>query len=285
MAILQECKLKVNGMDKPFDSKLDTVHLICDPYWRTKHYWWFFAEKPEDLEWRLADKTFEVNIEGKWTPAVWIGADVSNWVRITRTSDYLDAFIQITDGKVTDSIYCLWDRDDSVTSYATDVIEYHKVMGTTRTGEGRERMPVFSPEQVEILREKISKRYLEAAREYILNSNRIAKMDMNFNAARLQEIGFDPPEHDFEKPAPLVVPIYHHDGAFFITDPDQTCDGGGHCECALCSHSQSDYENGDSCGCDNCCDNIDHWHKNGANPDHCNFCKEFAKHIGNDEED
>jgi len=276
-------KLRVQGIDKPFDSDLDTIYFVPGPSWGYEYYWWFFAENPHAMEWRCLDKTLQVKIEDNWTDADWLGAGRSTWeAMFSRTSDWWDAKIQITDGKITNAIFAIWDRDSDAAGFVVDQDLYRKVMSETKTGLGVKKMPDFTDEQLEKLRVKIGERYLQAAKMCIVEGHGHFRHEMKYNADRLKEIGFDPPEHDFKPKGPIEVPVFRLPGvdAVFVTP---FCDEDGddyHCECAVhYAHDQEQYEDDNSCACDNCCDNDSHWATNGKNPEHCNFCAEHAEHL------
>jgi hypothetical protein len=285
MPHLQMFNHKIRRMDQPFDDTKAKIMISLAYEWSEKWYWWWFADHPNELAWRCVGNDIQVKIEGNWTDAIWLGSESSEWVNIIRSDTYTDAYIQILDGRVHDTCFAIWEKSDIESNYGALNKEYFATVGKTHKGRGCKNMPDFTKDQLETLRKKIGDRYLECAKRWFERNDVDAKYEMEYHAGRLAEIGFKPPEHNYTKPDPIVVPVYHYEGATFITDPEETHNGDSACECAKCDHSQDAYEDEDSCSCDNCMDNLDHWTSNGRNPDHCNFCKEFAKHIGHDEEE
>ncbi len=286
MPHLQMFNHKIRRMDQPFDDTKNKIVLNLNWGWDEEWYWWWFADHPSELEWRCVGSDIQVKIEGAWTDAIWLGSEKAEWAGIMRTGTYTDAQIQILNGRVHDTCFAIWEMNELESAYGAYHAEYYRVMTAENPdGRGCKNMPEFTSAQLETLREKISKRYLACAERWFTKHDADAKSEMAYHAKRLAEIGFDPPEHGYVKAEPLVVPVYHYEGATFITDPEDTHNENSHCECAKCHHNQQDYEEDDSCDCDNCMDNLEHWHQNGRNPDHCNFCKEFAEHLGVEEEE
>ncbi|WPH68401.1 hypothetical protein [Stenotrophomonas phage BUCTxx99] len=287
MPHLQMFNHKIRRMDQPFDDTRSKIVLHLNYGWDEKWYWWWFADNPQELEWRCVGSDIQVKIEGAWTDAIWLGSEKGEWAGIVRTDSYTEAQIQILNGRVHDTCFAIWEMDECESAYGAYHNEYYRTMqAETPQGRGCKNMPDFTLSQLETLREKIGKRYLACAERWVIRRDVDAKYEMEYHAKRLAEIGFDPPEHDFTKPAPLVVPVYHYDGAVFVTDPEISHDDdSNNCECAKCYHSRDNYEDEDSCDCDNCMDNLNHWTHHGRDPTHCNFCKEFAEHLGVEEEE
>lgn len=278
--------LRADRVSGSFDSDTHDISLKPNYTW-VKHYWRFNADVPYSCEWRIEDDRLEYRIDSEvWTLADFIGAPKVEWFNLARNSDGVWMQIGVLNGRVVKTLWDMSDIRDDVSDYGEI---YNKVLATHTSmsklkGYEVKPMPDFTPEQLEFLREKISARYLESAKAYVASGfSKPYLAGVKAHEARLAEIGFEPPAFDFKKPDPIEIPLYRLGEAVFCTPIK--CRGGENCDCANCEHNQAYYEEDDSCGCGNCMDNLDHWVQNGKNRDHCNFCKEFAKHRGVEEED
>lgn len=285
MASINVNKLAAPNVPGVFDSNICSVNLCVPWTWEVHHYWWLYAEHPEALAWQISGDLLQVKIKDIWTTATWIGPDQAEWITLRRSSDNIDLYVAILNGRVIERAWAMCDIHRSRSDYVGLEIQFKSITARVKKipGQGSTKMPDFTDEQLDELHRLHDERYLEAAAMFASEegtNKRYYKSVMEQTAERLAEIGFKVPEHDFKRET-QVVPIYRIDGvdAVFVTDPQKRHFEGKNCECAICYHNQDHYMDNDCCSCENCMDNLDHWGENGNDPEHCNFCAEFRKHL------
>lgn len=272
-------KLSCPNVPGVFDSDIAKVMLDYPWYWDDRYYWWFYADSASDCEWRMQGNTLEYNVQGHWTIAEFIGGEGPDWINLRRVRDYKDIELAILNGHTVGKTWCMADIPRDSIDWPPLRAERDRIRGavSVHSGKGCANMPEFTPEQLEELRVKIGARYLAAAKNHAERMPGDWRSVMAMHAARLKEINFDPPEHDFTR-EPLIVPVYNYDGATFLSDPDVK-HGGEDCECAKCAHEKEYYEDRFGCGCDNCMENDEHWYQFGCDPTHCNFCEDYQARL------
>ena len=287
------------------DSKVSKCDLNIPRDWELDLNWYrFYGNNPKELEYRItASSIMEVNLDGMWTPIKWtysLGAAPARIVFDYLRADegWTECYLHLVNDKLHEvTLHPYYGTKGGWASLAfaennaiaTKTMEIH----LQRKADEFPVIPPMSEERRIGLLEKARIGFEDVWELYYHKRRNAFAADVAKWAGRMMNLGYhmDPREDphyatERSEPASSELPkteFFWHNDVPFIGNKEEIDKNHSHdvfnCECYACDHDQTRYENGNTCCCDQCCNNDRHWDENGRDPEHCDLCAELYLHY------